>query len=251
MYFVVGEKTLFSRIALILICCAVLLCVASAGFAQETQFPRPAPGVSHARVATSVTHLAPAGSTTPRKRPARIQAQRTEVLPPPSLQVADPAKVTLRDGKLTVEANNSNLSQILRDMANISGMTIKGLDKGPRIFGVYGPGNSRDVLTDLLVGSGYNFIMVGSAHEGTPRELILTAQSVDAAAIAPVHPTAVPSADRDTPEQTESETNPSAPSTLGPGAISPAPSQNDLDDATRMQQTLKRIQQEQKQNAPQ
>jgi hypothetical protein len=87
-----------------------------------------------------------------------------------------PAAISLRDGKLTVEANNSDLTQILQNLADISGMTIEGLNQGPRVFGIYGPGNSRDVLTALLVGSGYNFIMVGGEASGTPRKLLLTAQ---------------------------------------------------------------------------
>jgi hypothetical protein len=161
--------------------------------------------------------------------------------------------VTLRNGKLTVEANNSDLSQILQYLADISGMTVIGLKKGPRIFGDYGPGNLRDVLTDLLIGSGYNFIMVGGATDGTPRELLLTTQNNNAQAFTPLNPRPVPSADRDEFEQPGLEKNPAASDALGPGAISPVPSQNDQDDNTRVQRALQRLQhmQEQQQNAPQ
>lgn len=94
---------------------------------------------------------------------------------------AQPAAVSMKNGELTVNAANSDLSQILRDVARVSGMTIKGLGEGPRIFGVYGPGNSRVVLDDLLVDSGYNFIIVGGADGTLPRELFLTKETPSSA----------------------------------------------------------------------
>ena len=243
MYFVESEKMLVSYRGIIFSCCAVLLCSAHASCAQETRLPRPVPNVSHAHVVTNTSHLALDGSATAGKHSASTPGRGVDKLPLPSDRVTQPATVMFRDGKLTVEANNSNLTQILRDLANISGMTINGLDKGPRIFGVYGPGNSRDVLTDLLLGSGYNFIMVGGAIDGTPRELLLTSQNDNAPAIAPVNPTKVPSSDRDEPQQPELEMNPSVPNELGPGAIAPVPSLDEQDDSTRAQTTLQRLQQ--------
>lgn len=254
MYFVQGEMTRLRLGAVLFSCCAALICAVPESPAQDTQSLQPVPNVSPARVAKVAPQPALDGSATTRKHPASTKGQSAEKLPPPARQAIQPATVTVRDGKVTVEANNSNLTQILQDLANLSGMTINGLDKGPRIFGVYGPGNARDVLTDLLVGSGYNFIIVGGANEGTPRELILTAQNANAPAIAPVHPTTVPSPDREVSERSELETNPSAPNTLGPGAVAPAPSLDEQDDNTRAQSALQRlqhIQDQQQQNAPQ
>jgi hypothetical protein len=77
-----------------------------------------------------------------------------------------------------VDANNSSLSKILDDLAASSGMTVDGLSaKDQRVFGIYGPGNPRDVLSSLLDGAGYNFLMVGTTQTGTPREIVLTARS--------------------------------------------------------------------------
>lgn len=254
MYFVQGEMTRLRRGAVLFSCCAALICSAHTSSAQDRQFPPPVSNVSPARMAAVAPQPALDGSGTPRKHSEGKKGQSAEKMPPPSSQAIQPATVTLRDGKVTVAANNSNLTQILHDLANISGMTINGLDKGPRIFGVYGPGNARDVLTDLLAGSGYNYIIVGGANEGTPRELILTAQIGNAPAIAPVHPTTVSSADREVPEHSDLETNPSAPNALGPGAVAPAPSLDEQDDNTRAQSTLQRLQhiqdQLQQQNAP-
>lgn len=97
----------------------------------------------------------------------------------PSLlnQPAQPAKVTLTAGKLTIEANNSTLSAILDQISHSGGMKILGLQGGKadqRIFGTYGPGAPRTVLSDLLNGSGYNVMMLGTTPAGVPRELALT-----------------------------------------------------------------------------
>jgi hypothetical protein len=155
----------------------------------------------------------------------------------------------MNNGKLTVTADNSDLAQILRDLAGISGMKLKGLNGGPRIFGVYGPGDSRDVLSALLIGSGYNFVMVGGAPGSTPGELILTTQNKTDSALTP--PSASPSDQAEAP-LTEFKTDPSETIEAGSGAITPAPSQNDLDDNTRVQTTLQRLQQmqEQQETAP-
>jgi hypothetical protein len=76
-----------------------------------------------------------------------------------------------------VDANNSSLSEILKDLETSSGMTVDGFDKDTRVFGIYGPGPPRDVISSLLEGAGYNFLMVGVTEAGTPREVLLTARS--------------------------------------------------------------------------
>lgn len=103
------------------------------------------------------------------------------------------AEVSLRDRRLTIEANNSDLAQILRDVAAKSGMAIDGLgadrtEDDARVFGVYGPGNPSDVLTELLAASGYNFAMVGNTPDGAPRQLLLSPRSNNPPASAPVNP---------------------------------------------------------------
>jgi hypothetical protein len=51
---------------------------------------------------------------------------------------------------------------------------VDGFEKDSRVFGVYGPGSPRDVISELLDGAGYNFLMVGSSDAGMPREIVLT-----------------------------------------------------------------------------
>ena len=78
---------------------------------------------------------------------------------------------------LTVQANNSELRQVLEDVSRESGMTIQGQVKDGRIFGSYGPGEPSAVLTQLLSGQGYNILIVGGGPQGAPRQLLLTDRS--------------------------------------------------------------------------
>lgn len=106
----------------------------------------------------------------------------------PSDAAPQPATVSFQNGSLTVNANNSDLTQILRKVADISGMSIDGLNKSARVFGVYGPGDPSQVLTEILSDSGYNFVMVGNTADGAPRQLLLTAKNGGTPGIAPTPP---------------------------------------------------------------
>ncbi|HUX44455.1 MAG TPA: hypothetical protein VMV57_06865 [Terracidiphilus sp.] len=261
MYFVVGEKTLFKYLKIIFSCCAILLSFANAGSAQATWAPRSTLIARHPPVAIGESQRALPASRTARQSLSASSDKSTEALALLLSQAVEPATVTLRDGKLTIAANNSNLIQILQDVSNISGMSIHGLDKGLHIFGVYGPGNARDVLIELLTGSDYNFIIVGGADGATPRALILSARNPNAPpvpnapGITAVRPTTSLTAERGAEEQRELEEDPSVPDALGPGAIAPVPSLDDKDDATRTRINLERLQQmqdqqQQQQDAP-
>lgn len=85
------------------------------------------------------------------------------------------ARISLANGQLTVDARNSELNQILQDIARLTGMSLNGLTGGKHVYGVYGPSDPRSVLTALLQASGSNFLLVGS--ETRPRELIVTPET--------------------------------------------------------------------------
>jgi hypothetical protein len=78
--------------------------------------------------------------------------------------------VTYRDGQLTIDAENATLATVLELVAEKTGAVIEvppgtGLE---RIFEHTGPGQPNDVLTQLLNGSSFDFIIVNSPER--PRE---------------------------------------------------------------------------------
>jgi hypothetical protein len=84
------------------------------------------------------------------------------------------ATVTWDSQGLRVEAANASLSQILQDVSAATGTTVEGFESDQRVFGTYGPGPAREILSELLRGTGYNVVMTGDQGQGTPRELLLS-----------------------------------------------------------------------------
>jgi hypothetical protein len=212
--------------------------------AQQPATP-PSPAQVHVQSRTSPLHHKEARPQAP--DPGPRPAGPTDAAP-------QPPQVTLDAGKLTIDANNSDLSTIIEKVAHESGMTVDGLDKSGRVFGVYGPGAPRDVLTELLSGSGYNFMLLGGANGSVPTQLVLTAQG-SAPPAANGHRAASPQDDADDSDSAYQEP-------LGPGAIAhPRPQESDdIDPQTRAQQRMQNLQQmhdeleqraQQQQNNPQ
>ena len=73
-----------------------------------------------------------------------------------------------------MDAKNSSLKEILSQISAKTGLRVEGLDKDERIYGQYGPGPLSMTLADLLDGSGYNFVIIGSTAGQTGVSLALT-----------------------------------------------------------------------------
>jgi hypothetical protein len=116
------------------------------------------------------------------------------------------ASVTWDSQGLRIEAENSSLQQILKDVSAATGAKVEGLAADQRVFGDYGPGQAREVLSQLLEGSGYNVIMIGDQGEGTPRQIVLSRRSGGGAqsAASPALP-AVASEEENEPEEQQPE----------------------------------------------
>ncbi len=191
------------------------------------------------------------------ERAAGIDPQRAAAKPQrnfgnPRAVQSKQAKIFLRNGKLTVVADNSDLVQILRRVALLGGMKVSGLKKTVRIFGVYGPGAPQNVLTKLLAGSGYNFMMTGKTVAGTPRKLLLLARTSAPPSASGNAPAAKPVAARppeNAPPPQRDFPLPTAPrrTRLGPGAIAHVPpwesQQNNVNSQSRARQNLQRLMQ--------
>jgi hypothetical protein len=160
----------------------------------------------------------------PHKRPAAAQAQSPT--PPAAAKPPEPelpkwpanekpsrASVTWDSQGLRIDAANSSLAQILQDVATATGANVEGFDSDQRVFGAFGPGPARDVLSQLLQGSGYNVLMIGDQGQGTPREILLSHRHAGTATAA-VSPAPARDEDTDTDEQPQ----PSQPP-IRPGAF--------------------------------
>jgi len=76
-----------------------------------------------------------------------------------------PAKVTYEGGLLAIQAQNCTLWDVLRDVRRLTGASID-MPAGPglneRVIANLGPGSPRDVLSGLLNGTSFNYVMLGS-----------------------------------------------------------------------------------------
>ena len=75
--------------------------------------------------------------------------------------------IVYANGLLTISAHNSTLSDILRGIACQAGADIDIPPQADELIVVYlGPGPARDVVQSLLVGSRFNYLIVGCSPQG-------------------------------------------------------------------------------------
>lgn len=121
----------------------------------------------------------------------------------PEQMPAQPPQVTYRDGQLTIVARNSRLSDILNAVRSRTGAS---LDMPPetaqeRIAMQLGPAPAPEVLSDLLDGSRFDYVILGSPQDPSALvTLILTRRSAaEPASAAQASPAPQPEPD-DQPE---------------------------------------------------
>lgn len=155
----------------------------------------------------------------PHKRPspARLTAVPAQATPAPVLphwpanDKPSAAAVTWDSQGLRIDAANSSLQQILKDVSTATGVKVEGMNEDVRVFGSYGPGPARDVLSQLLHGSGYNVMMIGDQGQGTPRQIVLSARSTGSAPTPSVANAATSNEDEAADNETEEQPQPPAP----------------------------------------
>ena len=123
------------------------------------------------------------------------------------------ANVTFNGTLLTVAASDSSLNQILREIAQKTGMKITGGVKEDRVFGTYGPASPSVVLATLLDGTGSNLLIVQDASH-QPTELVLSPR---VGTVTPPNPNAAGFDDSD-------DTSETSPQPVGSQVPSPVPS---------------------------
>lgn len=121
-----------------------------------------------------------AGTAHSKPSPAHVDPPPAPPAPePPHWPVNDkPVQATIiwDSHGLRIDATNSSLQQIMKDVATATGTKVEGLGADERVFGAYGPGLARDVLSQLLQGAGYNVLMVGDQGQGAPRQVVLSSR---------------------------------------------------------------------------
>ncbi len=223
------------------------------GTAQSPSPPAPSPATSKSQQVRK-SH---AQSTAKKQEPPPV-AQTPPPMPDwPANDKPSPASVVWDANGLRINASNSSLQQILTEVSTETGSKVEGMGADQRVYGVYGPGQARDVLSQLLQGSGYNVLLAGDIGQGAPRQIVLSPRQ-NAAAGAPAGMNR-PQQDQeeDVPEQPEDQPQPpvQAPQTqspvrpgFGPNGPIRTPQQVMEEMQQRQQQQM---QQQQQQTAPQ
>ena len=162
-----------------------VLLVCSAAAQADGVSVRPA-----APLARGVDHSPRRGSSASKPSPLIAKEPQPPPAPPtPEQMPPTPPQVTYSNGLLSIVATNSTLSDILRAVSIRIGAKV---DAPPyltseRAAARIGPGTPRQVLSDLLSGSRFDYILVGA--DGDPnavRNIILTAnQASPSAGVAP------------------------------------------------------------------
>jgi hypothetical protein len=153
-----------------------------------------------------------------------------------------PASVVWNGRGLSIDASNSSLQQILKDVSAATGAKVEGLSTDQRVFGAYGPGRARDVLSQLLQGSGYNVIMIGDQGGGTPRQVLLSVrEAANTQSIAKNTPT-----NNNDDDDADDPAPPPEPVPIRPGFPPRSPQQI----MQEMQQRQQQMQQQQQQQPP-
>jgi hypothetical protein len=114
----------------------------------------------------------------PKKKqdPPPLPAYTPGPLPPMPLdQVPAVApKVVFQNRQLSVQAHNSTLADVLREIRKQTGATFDVPSNATeRVVADIGPGPARDVLTELLNGTHFNYVIVGSLTDPTAVENVL------------------------------------------------------------------------------
>jgi hypothetical protein len=151
-----------------------------ASYAQSDVNPSsgtPAATTAAAQQKTQATKAHPHRHAKKKEEPPPPIVQAPPPPPPPDWPANDPpspASVVWDANGLHINASNSSLQQILKEVSTETGTKVEGAISDRRVFGEYGPGHVGDVLAQLLQGSGYNFLLAGDIGQGTPREIVLS-----------------------------------------------------------------------------
>jgi hypothetical protein len=138
---------------------------------------------------------------------ANLPTQSVKITPPPE---PPPLMVTFSNGMLTVNSNKANLSEVLFAIHQRTGADIAipaGAEQEPVVAAI-GPASAPEVLSQLLNGSKFNFLILSAAND--PNTLDRVILSTRPEGPAPPYRPSVQQPMRDEPPPAEA-TNPEPP----------------------------------------
>jgi hypothetical protein len=124
------------------------------------------------RQAAKPSPAQPLSATTPATTPAEQPVT-------PEHGPSSPPQVSFQGGQLTIIARNSTMSDVLNAVRQKTGASVDmPAGSGDRVAGQFGPGSPRDVMAQLLNGSHYDYVLLGSpADPRALKKVVLMAKS--------------------------------------------------------------------------
>jgi hypothetical protein len=229
----------------------VVVCLGALGSLAQTMHPV-APGTRSAPARTAGATASPgtAAKPTPATASGDVPESQRQASVPTNPAVAP--VVTYRDGLLSVQATNSNLSSVVTAIRNKTGIEFEGMDNNSeRVVLSLGPAPAGEVLSAIFSGPKYDFVAIERPDSpGIVQRVIVTVKTkAGATPDAPQPPRPANADDEDTPdEQVNSGGDPQD------TPVQPAPQPQQVPQAQQQpkspEQLLQELQQMQQQKAP-
>ncbi|MFZ1142864.1 MAG: hypothetical protein ABR881_07760 [Candidatus Sulfotelmatobacter sp.] len=166
--------------------------------------------------------VSPANATSSQSQPKTKKTKRPQKPQPPPLPSGPtgpvqqvpldsmapvPPQVSYQNAQLTIVAPNSTLGDILRAVRKQTGAEIEIPPATERVVTHLGPGPAREVMAELLNGSRFNYVLLGSPADNS----VLTRVVLVAKATPDASPNAPPIVEQQQPGIAQHSANPGAP----------------------------------------
>lgn len=222
---------------------AALLCLTIPGFASQ----------QHQKKAVKKAELPPLASGPTGQAVPQVPLDSIGAVPP---------QVVFEHNQLTIIAPNSTLADILRAVRKQTGAEIEVPSAPERVVTHLGPGPARDVVSELLNGSRFNYVLLGSpSDDSVLTRVVLVPKGPDTVgpgnapgqpgnvqAGMPAQPENTPEATADTADDSTMNNNDSAVETPAAAEPDQPPPNSDQNNAVKTpQQMLQEMQQRQMQ----
>jgi hypothetical protein len=161
---------------------AVMLLAASGLMCAQSSQPSACKMDSDGFCVPGAAQAAPVGNLAPQqqKELELSPALQSKMQPQSSPALQNKLQVEFRNHQLRIDAENTTLRDTLKAISARTGAEVQfpAVELGERIFVHLGPGSARDVITQLLNGSQFNYVILSLASDpGGITRLILSRAS--------------------------------------------------------------------------